>query len=113
MPKTPEKGWNLRLYVAGQTPKSVTAFANLKKICEEHLTGSYTIEVIDLLENPQAGPGRPDPGHPHPGAQTAGAHQENHRGPVRYRKGAGGPGFTASQLTIILLLNTGVQDGRA
>lgn len=43
----------LRLYVAGQTPKCVTAFANLKKICEEHLAGKYQIEVIDLLENPQ------------------------------------------------------------
>jgi len=43
----------LRLYVAGQTPKSLTAFANLKKICEEHLAGRYQIEVIDLLENPQ------------------------------------------------------------
>ena len=45
--------WNLRLYVAGKTPKSVTAFANLKKICEEHLAGQYTIEIVDLLENPQ------------------------------------------------------------
>lgn len=44
--------WNLRLYVAGQTPKSVTAFANLKKICEQHLAGQYRIEVIDLLVNP-------------------------------------------------------------
>ena len=44
--------WNLRLYVAGQTPKSITAFANLKKICEEHLKGKYRIEVIDLLKNP-------------------------------------------------------------
>lgn len=43
----------LRLYVAGQTPKSLTAFANLKKICEEHLSGRYKIEVIDLLENPK------------------------------------------------------------
>ena len=42
----------LRLYVAGQTPKSTLAFANLKKICEEHLAGRYQIEVIDLLENP-------------------------------------------------------------
>lgn len=42
----------LRLYVAGQTPKSLVAFANLKKICEEHLAGRYQIEVIDLLENP-------------------------------------------------------------
>lgn len=45
--------YNLRLYVAGQTPKSLQAFANLKKICEEHLEGHYNIEVIDLLENPQ------------------------------------------------------------
>jgi circadian clock protein KaiB len=44
--------WQLRLYVAGQTPKSLTAFANLKKICEEHLAGKYRIEIIDLLENP-------------------------------------------------------------
>ena len=45
--------YQLRLYVAGQTPKSIQAFANLKKICEEHLKGRYSIEVIDLLENPQ------------------------------------------------------------
>lgn len=47
----------LRLYVAGQTRKSLTAFANLKKICEEHLAGRYKIEVIDLLENPQLAKG--------------------------------------------------------
>lgn len=51
-PTTPET-WTLRLYVAGQTPKSIAAFANLKVICEEHLAGRYQIEVIDLLENPQ------------------------------------------------------------
>ena len=45
--------WELRLYVAGQTPKSLQAFANLKRICEEHLAGRYSIEVIDLLKNPQ------------------------------------------------------------
>ena len=44
--------WNLRLYVAGETPKCVQAFQHLKKICEEHLQGRYTIEVIDLLKNP-------------------------------------------------------------
>lgn len=49
----PEAIWELRLYVAGQTPKSLMAFANLKKICEEHLQGQYHIEVIDLLENPK------------------------------------------------------------
>ena len=43
---------SFRLYVAGQTPKSLAAFANLKKICEEHVAGKYRIEIIDLLENP-------------------------------------------------------------
>jgi len=47
------KKWNLRLYVAGQTPKSVTALANLKRICDEHMNGEYSVEVIDLMENPQ------------------------------------------------------------
>jgi circadian clock protein KaiB len=45
--------WELRLYVAGQTPKSLAAFANLKTICEAHLKGKYRIEVIDLLANPE------------------------------------------------------------
>jgi circadian clock protein KaiB len=49
--------YNLRLYVAGQTPKSVTALANLKNICETHLAGRYRIEVIDLLEHPQLAAG--------------------------------------------------------
>ena len=44
--------WELRLYVAGQTPKSIRAFENLKRLCEEHLDGRYQIEIIDLLENP-------------------------------------------------------------
>jgi circadian clock protein KaiB len=52
----PEDGdlgsWNLRLYVAGQTPRSLSAFQNLKNICEEYLKGKYHIEVIDLMENP-------------------------------------------------------------
>jgi circadian clock protein KaiB len=55
-PKVPaapsQELWQLRLYVAGQTPKCLTAFSNLKKICEEHLEGKYRIEVIDLLVNP-------------------------------------------------------------
>lgn len=51
------KTYELRLYVAGQTPKSLTAFANLKKICEEHLSGQYHIEVIDLLKKPQLASG--------------------------------------------------------
>jgi circadian clock protein KaiB len=49
--------YNLRLYVAGQTPKSLTAIANLKTICEDHLAGRYTIEVVDLLVNPQLAAG--------------------------------------------------------
>ncbi len=49
--------WILKLYVAGQSPKSVTAFKNLKKICEQHLKGMYEIKIIDLLENPQLGKG--------------------------------------------------------
>ena len=59
-PEAPELApemWELRLYVAGQSPKSVAAFANLKKLCEEHLAGKYTIEVIDLLEQPQLAAG--------------------------------------------------------
>lgn len=47
--------WVLRLYVAGQTPKALTAFLNLKKICEDQLNDKYSIEVIDLLLNPQLG----------------------------------------------------------
>jgi circadian clock protein KaiB len=48
-----QERWRLRLYVAGQTPKALRAFANLQRICEEHLAGRYEIEVIDLLEHPQ------------------------------------------------------------
>jgi len=52
-PKLPKaEFWKLRLYVAGQTPKSIRAVANLKVLCEKHLKGRYRIEVIDLLENP-------------------------------------------------------------
>src|SRR4030095_14172782 len=52
-----EEKWELRLYTAGQTPKSLTAFANLKRICEEHLKGRYTIEIIDLTKQPQLAAG--------------------------------------------------------
>lgn len=47
-----QDGYNLRLYVAGQTPRSMMAIANLNKLCEEHLAGRYTIEVVDLMKNP-------------------------------------------------------------
>jgi len=51
------KTWQLRLYVAGKTPKSLTAFGNLKQICENHLKGRYSIEVIDLMEQPHLSKG--------------------------------------------------------
>ena len=54
---TREKTWQLRLYIAGQTPKSVTALRNLKQYCETHLKDQYVIEVIDLLEQPQLAEG--------------------------------------------------------
>ena len=53
----PNKTWQLRLYVAGQSPRCLTAFANLKRICEEHLAGRYDIEIVDLLERPQLAAG--------------------------------------------------------
>jgi circadian clock protein KaiB len=56
-PARETKSWELRLYVAGQTAKSLAAFANLKKLCEEYLSDQYTIEVIDLLEQPQLAAG--------------------------------------------------------
>ena len=52
-PKHDPEFWRLRLYVAGQTPKSLAAFSNLKQLCETHLAGRYYIEVIDLIENPK------------------------------------------------------------
>ncbi|UOQ76805.1 circadian clock protein KaiB [Hymenobacter sp. 5516J-16] len=58
LPITPqEETWELRLYVAGQTVKSVTALANLKAYCEQHLKGRYKLEVIDLLLHPQLAAG--------------------------------------------------------
>src|ERR1700730_14156295 len=52
-----EQKWELRLYVAGQTPKSVMALSNITKYCKENLEGKYTIEVVDLLKNPQLAEG--------------------------------------------------------
>ena len=51
-PAVPSEEFQLRLYVAGQTPKSIRAFENLKRLCDEHLDGRYQIEIVDLLENP-------------------------------------------------------------
>ena len=50
---TTTERWDLRLYTAGQSPKSLAALSNLKRICDEHLAGRYTIEVIDLMKNPR------------------------------------------------------------
>jgi circadian clock protein KaiB len=50
---TSTERWDLRLYTAGQSPKSLAALSNLKRICDEHLAGRYSIEVIDLLKNPR------------------------------------------------------------
>ena len=55
--RQPAKLWQLRLYVAGQTPKSLAAFSNLTKICDSHLNGRYSIEVIDLVKHPQLSQG--------------------------------------------------------
>lgn len=55
--RRPAEVWELRLYVAGQTPKSLAAFANLKSLCESHLKGRYRIEVIDLVEQPKLSKG--------------------------------------------------------
>jgi len=52
-----EESWDLRLYVAGRSPKSLQAIVNLKRLCEEHLPGRYTIELVDLLEEPQLAEG--------------------------------------------------------
>ena len=52
-----EQTWELKLYVAGKTPKSETALSNLKRYCEEHLKGKYKIEIVDLLEKPQLAEG--------------------------------------------------------
>jgi circadian clock protein KaiB len=56
-PANVEERYQLRLYVAGQTPKSITAFANLKRICDEHLEGKCSVEVIDLMVSPQLAKG--------------------------------------------------------
>jgi circadian clock protein KaiB len=53
----PKEIWELRLYIAGQTPKSILALKNITKYCREHLDGKYTIEIVDLLVNPRLAEG--------------------------------------------------------
>ena len=91
--------WDLRLYVAGQTARAIQAFANLTRICEEHLAGKYNIEVIDLLTSPQLAKGRPDRGRPHLGAEAARAGAQDHRGPLQHGEGPRGPRPAAAVLT--------------
>ena len=81
--------WELRLYVAGTTPKSVAAFANLKEICETHMGGKYRIEIIDLLRNPQLASGDQIVAVPTAGAAFAAPGQKNHWRPVQHPAGAG------------------------
>ena len=57
VPSQAQESWLLRLYVAGMTPRAVAAFDNLKNLCEEHLPGSYQIEIVDLLETPRLAAG--------------------------------------------------------
>ena len=84
-----EGRWELRLYVAGRTPKSVAAFVNLKRICEEYMQGRYHVEVIDLLEQPQLAKGDQIFAVPHAGPPTASAAEKNYRGFVERRAGTG------------------------
>lgn len=56
-PAQEQERWQLRLYVAGQSPKSLTALANLTRLCEEHMPSQYDIEVVDLIEHPQLAAG--------------------------------------------------------
>ncbi len=82
---TDERWWYLRLYVAGQSPKSLRAFANLKELCEEHLAGHYEIEIIDLVENPSLARRRRHPRHPDARPPPPAAAAQDHRRPVRHR----------------------------
>ncbi len=55
--RSPRKNWNLRLYIAGDTSRSIAALANLQRICDEYLAGQYHVEVVDLLKSPQLAAG--------------------------------------------------------
>jgi circadian clock protein KaiB len=71
--------WYLRLHVASESPKSLRAFANSKRLCENHMDHPYEIEVVDQLENPKAREGRRDPRRPDAYSPTASSHAKNHR----------------------------------
>ena len=84
----------LKLYVAGQSPKSVNAIANIKKICEENLQGRYELEVIDLYQQPQLAQGEQIIAVPTLIKKTSAPVAPHHRRYVEYRARAGGAGYT-------------------
>ena len=83
-------GMELCLYVAGQSPRSLAALTNLKKLCETHLAGKYRIEVVDLLQNPQLSRDDQIVAIPTLVRKLPAADQEDHRRSVEYRAHAGG-----------------------
>ena len=98
-PQRQQEDWVLRLYVAGHSPKSMRAIANLQKICEENLQ-EYKIEVIDLLEQPQLAKGRSDPSGSDACQKASKAYKEDHRRFVELGSSTGWAGCEASGLTI-------------
>ena len=87
------KKYDLRLYVAGQTPRSLAALVNLKRICEERLKGQYRIEVIDLKEHPELARSDEIMAIPTVGKKASGADKEDHRGPIERGKSACRPRY--------------------
>ena len=90
--------WELRLYIAGQTPNSIAAITNLQKICEDQLAGKYRIEVIDLLKKPQLAKGDQIVAIPTLGAAAAATGEENRGESLPDRAYAGGIGYSAGRL---------------
>ena len=95
MTDTAKSEWELRLYVAGMTPKCLAAFENLKRICEEHLKGRYHIEIIDLLENPRLAQGDQILAIPTLVRKLPEPLKQDHRRSLQRGKSAGGPGHKA------------------
>jgi circadian clock protein KaiB len=83
--------WRLRLYVAGQTHKSLTAFTNLKRLCEERMQGRYVLEVIDLLKTPQLAEDDQILAIPTLVRKLPVPHSQDHRRPLEHRARAGRP----------------------
>ena len=94
--------WDLRLYVAGQTPRSVAAFANLKRLCEEHLAGRYNIEVIDLVKHPQLAAGDQIIAIPTLVRKSAAADPQNRRRFARHRTGPGRIAIASREKLVVI-----------